>query len=78
MGEKFISIQLTLCQNNAPVSDSKNIKGLWLKHIGLKYYVVQEGIKDGYVVIEYTDTDDMITDPLNQALSTKAFNNYYY
>ena len=62
------------CDNTAAVFYSKNNKrSSGTKHMHIKYRLIREKIKQGFVKVSYIDTTSMLADPLNKALSVATF-----
>ena len=50
-----------------------NKSGSWSKHIDIKYLDITERVKDKTMVIEYINTELMITDPLTKGMPPFKF-----
>ena len=46
------------------------------KHIEIKYITVRDFVKNGSIVIEHIDTDNMIVNPLTKGLRPTVFSRH--
>jgi hypothetical protein len=72
-----ISRPLTIyCDNKSTVFFSSNSKSSDVaKYIGIKYFVVKDGVQDQTTEIEHISTKQMLVDPLMKGLAPNIFHN---
>jgi hypothetical protein len=70
-----ISRPLTIyCDNKSTVFFSSNSKSSDVaKYIGIKYFVVKDGVQDQTTEIEHISTKQMLVDPLTKGLAPNIF-----
>ncbi|XP_050147294.1 secreted RxLR effector protein 161-like [Malus sylvestris] len=62
------------CDSTAAIFYSKNNKrSSGTKHMHIKYKLVREKIKQGFIKISYIHTESMLADPLNKPLPVMSF-----
>ena len=62
------------CDNNPAVCYAHNNKSSGApKHIGIKYYVVKDKVRDHIISLEHISIEKMLADPLTKGLPPNVF-----
>ena len=67
------------CDNTTVMYFSNNLKGTpGARYIDVKYFVVNEKVEEGSIIVIHTSTYNMVADPLIKALPVGIFEEHVF